>query len=270
MRSCFRYPGAKAKLLPQIMPFIDTSLKSKTKFCDAFVGGGSVLLAVALRYPNIELSCNDKDWLVYCFWKIMASGNKDEIDSLKQKILVKPTIELFYKLRLEAPQNEVEAAYRSLFFNRTSFSGDMRHQKSSPIGGKNQSSVYSIDCRYNAKKLVQQVDAIHKLLYGRVEVSNADINQYIDTLATDTTIYLDPPYVKAGKMLYHEFMKEKEHKDLSDKLKVKSNWILSYDNCKEVLDLYNWASIHFIDAKYCIRGAKETWHKTKEVLIVPS
>jgi len=267
MLSPFRYPGGKNKLLPKIVPFIEQSIKETHKFCDAFIGGGSVLLEIATKFPNIELFCNDKDFFVYCFWKI-ASSNKTELDGLFKLIKQKPTIDLYYKLRENAPTSEVEAAYRAIFFNRTSFSGDMRHG-ASPIGGKNQQSKYTVDCRYNSDKIIKKIEIIHKLLHNRIIISNLDINNYHILNDNTVTTYLDPPYWVKGKMLYEEYMKDNEHIVLSSLLKKRNNWILSYDNCSHILDLYDWANIHFIDASYCIRGNKKNWHKTKEVLIIP-
>lgn len=267
MKTVFRYPGAKNRLLPQIMPFIEKSLQQTWCFYDAFVGGGSVLLEVAEKYPDIQLFANDKDFFVYCFWYIMSQEDDYDIKFLKELVKQKPTIDLYYQLRTDAPRNSVEAAYRAIFFNRTSFSGDMR-RTASPIGGKNQNSKYTVDCRYNADKIIKKLDRIHELLAGRTEVTTFDINQY-PGLESNCTVYLDPPYWHAGKMLYHEFMKDEEHIQLSENLKNKKHWIMSYDNCNEILDLYSWANIHFIDASYCIRGSKQNWHKTKEVLIVP-
>jgi DNA adenine methylase len=269
MRTLYRYPGAKNKLLPQIMPFIESSLEKTGSFCDAFVGGGSVLLEVAAKYPNVKLYCNDKDWFVFCFWKLMATGSSEDIEQLKRLVQIKPTIELYYELRAEDPTSEVEAAFRSIFFNRTSFSGDMR-RSASAIGGKSQSSKYTVDCRYNAAKIIQKIDAIHKLLAGRTVVSNVDINAYEVINDESITLYLDPPYWLAGKMLYQEYMKDNEHTLMANRLKSRKDWILSYDNCKEIVELYDWADIHLIDASYCIRGIKTNWQKTKEVLILPA
>lgn len=270
MRSIYRYPGSKAKLLPQILPFIDASLKEASEgFVDAFVGGGSVLLAVAEKYPGLQLYANDKDLDVSAFWEIMSRGTNSELSELKRLLEQKPTIALYYELRKTKPASLVEAAYQAIFFNRTSFSGDMRHA-ASPIGGKNQSSKYTVDCRYNIRKLLGQVDAIHKLLAGRVIVSNKDINSYDALKNEKLTLYIDPPYWAMGKSLYQHFLQADQHLALSKTLSNRKNWILSYDNCPQVLELYDWANINLIDVAYCIKGAKTNWQKTKEVLILPN
>lgn len=267
MLTPFRFPGSKNKLLPQLEKFLDPLLKETNIFGDLFLGGGSVLLNVASRYPKINLKANDKDYNVYCFWKIIGGSNTSDISEVIKLLKIKPTIELFYKLRETPVTSEIEAAYRALFFNRTTFSGDMR-AGASPIGGKNQLSKYTVDCRYNADKLIEKIKIINKLLAGRFSITNQDINSC--EFITDTfPIYLDPPYYKAGKMLYQEYMIHEEHVKLSKILQERNKWILSYDNCVEIRDLYKLSNIFYIDAKYCIRGSKQSWHETKEIVILP-
>lgn len=268
MKSCYRFPGSKAKLLPQILPFIETSLIGRGSFADLFVGGGSVALAVAGKYPNLPLILNDKDPLTFSFWRLMADEHA-EIEPLLELIKNQPTIELYYQLRAEEPKNITERAYRSIFFNRTSFSGDMR-KKASPIGGKHQSSQWKVDCRYNAEKLIAQIGDIKKLLSGRTEVYNEDINDLAVLDDDGIAVYLDPPYLIKGHMLYEEHMRLQEHQQLAQSLSKNRNWVLSIDNCEQVREMYDYADIRFIDVSYCIKGKKDNWEKTKELLILPT
>jgi DNA adenine methylase len=132
----FRYPGAKNKLLPILMPYLDGILLGHDTFSDAFVGGGSVLLAVASKYPTIQLFANDLDRGVYSFWSIVSDTKRDRLDKLLDLMKSKPTIKLFNELRQDFDEtDEVACAYRCIFFNRTTFSGIAR---SGPIGGQSQ------------------------------------------------------------------------------------------------------------------------------------
>ena len=40
--------------------------------------------------------------------------------------------------------------------------------------------------------------------------------------------------------------------------KTKHLWILSYDDCQEVRDLYTWADCRSVDVKYSITAMKKT------------
>lgn len=260
--SPFRYPGAKNKLLPIIENYIDEIITDS--FADCFVGGGSVLLHVAKKYPNINLYANDKNYNVYSFWKIVSDKDVSGVENLCTLLEQQPTLDLFYSLKEEKTSTDIaRAAYIGLFLNRTSFSGIGVN----PIGGKNQKSKYKVDCRYNFKKLKQKIYQIHNLLNGRVEVSNLDIKNY-HILNTNTPSYLDPPYFNKGKELYSTYMNEQEHNDLSIILNKKSNWILSYDDCSEIRGLYQNKKIIDINAKYSINGKKNKWSEKNELLIL--
>lgn len=263
MKTVFRYPGGKTKFLKTLSLFIDHLLINENSFCDAFIGGGSVLLYVAEKFPNIKLYANDKDPWIYSFWKIASSSDSNQLNSLLELIKQPVSLDRFYLLRDTKPTTEVEMAYYSLFFNRTTFSGI---SKSGPIGGKSQKSKWKIDCRYNSEKIINNINKINLLLKNRLTIENKDFNEY-EILKTDIPTYLDPPYVKAGSQLYNFYMDLEEHNKLSLILKNKKNWVLSYDNCSEVHNFYNWSNILTFDAKYSINGVKNTWKNDKEVII---
>lgn len=138
--SPFRFPGAKNKLLPIILEYLKVPLEIQPVFVDAFVGGGSVLLEVARQYPTMQLYCNDKDLWIASFWKIVGGNDIKKLDALLDLMSQQPTLKLFYKLREQATTDDVECAYRGIFFNRTCFSGIA---KSNPIGGKDQFLLYA-------------------------------------------------------------------------------------------------------------------------------
>lgn len=261
----FRYPGAKNKLLPILMEHIGAVLKNAYPFCDAFVGGGSVALEVAAKYPKSHIYLNDKDYWVYSFWDVVGGSETNKLPDLLKLVDQPVTLELFYKLRGEDTKDKLRCAYKAIFFNRTTFSGIF---KSGPIGGKEQKSKYTVDCRYNAVKLKKKILACNKLLEGRTTVSNKDI---VDCLAMHdnlSTIYLDPPYYNKGSALYSEFMVPVEHVKMASILQNRSNWILSYDDCPEIRKIYNNKQIMDLSARYCINGKKDNWEHKNELIIL--
>jgi DNA adenine methylase len=261
----FRYPGSKNKLLPEIMEYIDPIMCGQNSFTDAFVGGGSVLLEVAQKYPGIQLYANDKDYWVYCFWKVISDIYSIPYLDLLHLIEQPPTLELFNKLRDEQTTDEVRCAYKAIFFNRTTFSGIFY---SGPIGGKEQKSNYKIDCRYNKKTLRKKIEKCHELLHGRLIVSNKSFSEY-EQLYTNDPLYLDPPYYKKGDALYIEKMDASDHLHLSVLLYPRKNWVLSYDDCEEVRELFQEHRIIDLAARYCINGKKDTWEHKNELIILP-
>ena len=263
----FRYPGAKNKMLPILMEHIDKMMALQWNcFIDAFVGGGSVLLEVADKYPKINLFANDKDYNVYSFWSIVADTNTKKLDELLKLMEQPVTLKQFYKLRETPPNDDVEAAYHAIFFNRTTFSGIAR---SGPIGGKDQKSKYTVDCRWNFKKLKNKILKCNKLLAGRTVISNEDFSKYEKLIATNAPIYLDPPYYIQGPALYTESMTARDHAELATNLSTRDNWILSYDDCSEIRSLYDKNQIIDLAARYCINGKKTSWEKKNELIILP-
>lgn len=262
----FRYPGAKNKLLPILSEHLDVILKGASKFSDVFVGGGSVLLAVAKKYPNLQLYANDKDYWMYCFWKIVAGTDSTKLNELLDLLDTQPTLELFYKLREEQTNDEIRCAYKAIFFNRTTFSGIAY---SGPIGGKDQKSKYTVDCRYNSKKLKKKILECHQLLTGRTQVDNKDFADYEFLVKTNEPAYLDPPYYVKGDALYIEKMDEFQHQQMSEILHKRSHWVLSYDDCPEVRKLYQQHQIIDLAARYCINGKKDNWESKNELIILP-
>ncbi len=261
----FRYPGAKNKILPLLIEHIDKVHMNAYPFCDAFVGGGSVALEVASKYPKSHIYLNDKDSWISSFWSIVSGTNQGKLTDLLNLITQPVTLTLFYNLREDKDESELMKAYKAIFFNRTAFSGIL---KSGPIGGKEQKSQYTVDCRYNATKIRQKILACNKLLQGRTTVTNFDIIDCLNSHDCLSTIYLDPPYYVKGQALYTEFMKPEEHVAMAKLLDTKKKWVLSYDDCPEIRALYSKHEIIDLSMRYSINGKKTDWSSKNELLIL--
>jgi DNA adenine methylase len=264
MLSPFRYPGGKNRYLSILMKYIEPMLIDQYNFTDLFVGGGSVLLEIAKKYPNHTLYANDKNYWMYCFWKVISDIDSFAFNKLMNLIEFTPTLIKFNELRKDLSLDEIDCAYKAIFFNRTTFSGILN---SGPIGGKTQSSKYSIDCRYNIKTLKKQLTECRNLLKGRIIVSNLNFSDHIQ-IKTNNPIYLDPPYFKMGKYLYSEYMTNEEHLELYNLLKNRNNWVLSYDDCDEIRKIYLNHNIINMQGLYSVIGKKTTWDKKNELIIV--
>jgi DNA adenine methylase len=262
MRTIFRYPGAKTKLLKFILPAISPLVDNV--YNEAFVGGGSVLLAVAEKHPGARLRVNDLDPLLSAFWTLLAEGSAEQEEEFIRRIRIPVTVERFYRLRASEPADLVDKAYRALFFNRTTFSGI---QHASPIGGRKQKSKWTVDCRYNTEKLVEGYQKMRKLLWGRLEVSCKPVCAFLHDLLPESPCYLDPPYYVQGKALYPTSMTHEDHADLAQALRPRSNWVLSYDDVPPIRVLYQWANVGAIPVRYSIKGEKKDWASKVELLI---
>lgn len=267
IKSPFRYPGGKSRLLSPLLDNIELFLGNE--YHDVFVGGGSVLLAVASAHRNVSLFANDLNPYIACFWKIMtnALACKDLIEKLPKQ----PTIAMFNEFRSKIGTDREDRSFTgmaltAIFFNRTTFSGIL---DSGPIGGYEQKGKWKVDCRWNHSLLVEQIHEIHNLVSGRLTVCNVDFYSYLNSIG-DVCCYLDPPYFEKGKELYDSFfMSNVQHTSLAGILRERRNWILSYDDHPIVRDLYKGLTIKSLDARYSVTGqSRKSWNKKTEIVVL--
>lgn len=267
----FRYPGGKTKLAknPAFRSLLDPILQGVETFYEGFLGSASITLDVALRYPNLKFVGTDYDLTISGFWELIGSGTDAQVQELLALVAQPPTVELFRALRERAKQPEpltlVERAYHAIFFNRTTFSGIAHAQ---PIGGFNQTSKWTIDCRYNAPLLQKKIQNLRRLLAGRLTVTNEDALVWLQQIPAGVPLYLDPPYFVKGDALYPIKMDEMQHGKLADILATRTNWIMSYDICDEIREKYSYAKLLELGFRYSINGKKTEWKNTNEFLIV--
>jgi DNA adenine methylase len=262
----FRYPGGKSKLARHLVDdYLAKLLPEHAPFHDVFVGGGSVLCAVAQRFPGIQLFANDIDPNMAAFWRVIAAPS-GRLERLLRRLERRPTMTLFKSLRAEAPSDDVERAYRAVFFNRTTFSGI---STANPIGGWSQTSRWAINCRYNYAALECGIRAMVELFNGRLTVSSLHFRDYLASVGDAQCLYLDPPYYHKGHRLYPTYMDESEHAELAELLRLRDAWVLSYDACQEVDAFYQWAVRDQLDMRYTVSGEKASWAKKQEYIIVP-
>lgn len=72
-------------------------------------------------------------------------------------------------------------------------------------------------------------------------------------------VYADPPYLDSE---YFYVTGEFNHEELADMLKARGNWLLSYNDCPEVRELYEGYRIMSVNRPYSMHGSAN-----KEVLI---
>jgi DNA adenine methylase len=145
-----------------------------------------------------------------------------------------------------------------LFFNRTNFSGIIG---AGPIGGKNQSSKYAIDCRFNKPKIIKQIRAAAKFR-DRISVHYGDALTYLrnhtEELATGFVfVYIDPPYYTQGKKLYRYFFEDHDHAQLAAYITAQGYpWLVSYDDHSEIRRLYEGNQFQPIYLDYKVRSSR--------------
>ena len=258
-----RFPGAKTKLLPRLRPYLDKLVVGQDSFHDAFIGSGAVLLDTARRHPGLKLYANDADAGLIDFWKIVSGKS---VEPLCERIRsTRPTLRLYKDMLASKPTEPEDIAFRFYFLNRTSFSGLWR---GGPIGGYTQRNRWKVDVEWRPEKSVKDIIEGHRLLRGRLRLSCMPGADYVaDNIKKP--LFIDPPYFGCGDRLYREKMTFTEYVELSRLLRKARSWVLTLDDNPAVRQMYSWACVHIIPARYNIDSARPRRASAQELVITP-
>ena len=267
--SFFRYPGGKSKIKDILIEKINQAYENNynLEYREPFIGGGSVCINF-LSQKNKQTDkiwINDKDVGIACLWtSVINNPNK-----LIYKILnFKPSIDYFYEFKNNLlslsnfPDTEdeiIDIGFKKIAIHQISYSG-LGTKSGGPLGGKTQESNYKIDCRWSPNYIAKKINKLHKL-FSEFKIrenmcTNYDFAQVIID-DSPSIIYLDPPYYVKGEELYQCGFNYNDHKRLSNCLKNKFKWVLSYDDCCDIINLYDWANIEKININYSINTARQ-------------
>lgn len=264
--SPLRYPGGKGKLAPFMGLMINKMNIQNGTYIEPFAGGAGVALMLLMEGYVDNIVINDYDKAIYSVWRAIVS----EPENLVDRILHTPVdIEEWKKQKeIYVGQNSkysLDLAFATFFLNRTNRSGIL---KGGPIGGFEQAGNYGIDARYNAEKLVERIRAIAKYK-KHIKVYNKEIVSFIEhvlpSYGQNTLTYFDPPYFKKGPELYKNFFDKEDHAKIARLIlsEVPGNWIITYDDTPEIIELYKQQCIRRYDLNY---SAANTG-KSSEVIV---
>ena len=271
-----RYPGGKAKVQQEIVQRLNAISKDATEFRSPFTGGGGVELQFLQENPQIKtVWFNDKDVGVASIWTSVFR----QPDLFKKHIKAfTPSIQAFDEFKAELlatktiPSTETEIAllgFKKLAIHQISYSG-LGTKSGGPLGGRNQTSNYKIDCRWSSDYICKKIDWLHQFL-SKYEFysycTTFDFAEVISPTGPVSVIYLDPPYYDKGGELYQHSFIESDHLRLKEALKsTPYQWLLSYDDCQPIRDLYSWAKINTLNVKCTINGTKVPTQSKRKIL----
>lgn len=239
--SPLRYPGGKAAIFDMVSKIIIDNGLEDGDYAEPYAGGAG--LALALLFDDLvnEIHLNDIDRSIWCFWNAILNQTDDFIKKIEK---TEVTMDEWYKQR-HIQQNkdqfdDIELAFSSFFLNRTNRSGIIL--KAGVIGGLKQDGKYKLDCRFNKIGLIGRINKISQYRH-RINLYNQDAVEFINKtneLLPEKSLYcIDPPYYMKGSTLYTNFYQPEDHQELANTiLALKRPWILTYDNAKEIQELY--------------------------------
>jgi DNA adenine methylase len=238
--SPLRYPGGKSCMLGPVSRILRGNKLERGHYAEPYAGGCGLALSLLFSGFVSDIHINDIDRSIWSFWHSVLNDT-DKFIRLMEKTPV--TIKEWKRQRRVIQSSEsdpMKLGFAAFFLNRTNRSGIIK--RGGVIGGLEQNGNYEIDCRFNKEELARRIRRIAKYR-GRINLHRKDAIKFIDhvekNLPAETFLYLDPPYFQKGSHLYTSFYKRKDHEKVADRiLKLKSPWILTYDHCEEIHDLY--------------------------------
>ena len=240
--SPLRYPGGKSKIYEKVRNLIIANGYENRTYVEPFAGGFGIGVGLLCEGVVKSAILNDFDTHIYNFWYSVLY----DTDNLLRLISDTP-ITIEERERQKKNYRDINSGYlndgfATLFLNRVNFSGVI---KGGPIGGLAQTGAYRVDCRFNKVDIQSKIEMIAKFK-GKIKLYNKDAGYLIrmNLLKMKAQLFLniDPPYVIKGSQLYTNFFTESDHIDLQrvilKHLGTEYPWIITYDDCPLVRDLY--------------------------------
>ncbi|WP_314409645.1 DNA adenine methylase [Pseudomonas kuykendallii] len=238
-----RYPGGKGRLGAWLGKVIEQNNLSKGCYIEPYAGGAGAAAFLLCNDLIKKIVINDIDPAIYSFW-LSVFEDTEKLIKLISDTPVNMESWLEQKKIITSQENHGATAlgFAAFFLNRTNRSGIIQ---GGVIGGKEQTGKYLIDARYNKTNLIARIERLAGLK-DRVEIHNLDAVELIrkpEYNSKDCFIYLDPPYYNKGSQLYRNHYNPEDHSTIaSATLELNAPWIVTYDNCEQIRELYKTAS----------------------------
>lgn len=237
-KSPLRYPGGKSKLYNLVDSIISQYSDTVDTYVEPFAGGASIALKLLENKRVQKIIINDINTGVYSFWDSICNDTDAFLRLLND---TEVTIDN-YIIQKQIYENEkapsLQLGFATFFLNRTNFSGVLN---AGPIGGYNQTGVNLIDARYNKNALMKKIETIADNS-SNIFVYNLDILDFIKQVEKKKKkifTYFDPPYYVKGKALYTNFLEKEDHLRIAKEIsKIRTPWLLTYDNVPEISEIY--------------------------------
>ena len=263
----FRYFGAKTKARRDLVRFIPPNT---TEVVSPFIGGGAFELYLTAR--GIRVHGFDINGEIVNLWQCLLSHPRELCAEVKRVIST---------LSVETWRDRVEeftsptgcpvkdAAHCLILQNFTFNNMGKRHSGCisfvvDPDGVPRRAQDW---CRTRRVVLYERIEEFQN---GLLTVRRADFR---DALAANPTkfAYLDPPYPNSGDIYgdapeHHE---EFPHETLAEMLSGRSGWMLNYNDCDVIRDLYPDTRFNWNKMQWKQSGNKFRKYIGNEVLITP-
>ena len=239
--SPLRYPGGKRRLAGYVAAAIRLNKLRPKLFVEPFAGGASVALQLLNDGLVERIALGEKDPLLAGFWKTVFNDHEWLIRNLRA---TEPTLANWDRLKNREHRDDRSRALACVFLNRTSFSGIIA-PGGGPLGGRAQTSPYTIGCRYAADAVARRITQAARLADRVLFVNRGDWQHTLRRVKArgygrdEVLYYFDPPFYYKADKLYRFFFDDTDHRRLRDALGALGQpWVLSYDAAGPIIELY--------------------------------
>jgi DNA adenine methylase len=256
-KSPLRYPGGKTRACKKLDNILKEhfDISKFDNFISPFFGGGSFEFHIQNNY-QLNIIANDIFLPLYNFWSICKIDKENLCNELTKKIDLIDKKE-FISLREKIMENnKLNQSIMYFIINRCSFNG------STLSGG------FSLEA--SKKRFTKSsVDKISKLDLTSFDIYNLDFEEFINNNQdTKNLMFLDPPYyLEKASTLYGtngDIHDKFEHDKLYKCLLTKKNWLMTYNNCEYIKNLYKDFKIIETSWSYGMNKSK----KSSEIVII--
>lgn len=254
-KSPLRYPGGKTRACGVLETICIDNFGVPHTLYSPFLGGGSFELHMKSKY-ECKIIASDGFEPLAVFWKEIKR-NSCELYNYVSSHLKPLTKERFQELRtliLNETNPIVIAAYY-FALNRCSFSG------ATLSGGFSKDAEAS---RFNT----HSINRLKEVSLDNMEVSHARFEESLAAYdpSEHDVIFLDPPYYIESKLygVKGDMHERFDHDGLANILKNKGRWMLCYNDCNYIRQLYAGYKIVKVAWNYGMNKSK----KSSEIVII--
>jgi DNA adenine methylase len=251
-QALFAWIGGKRQLRAELerrVPEIDLQMRARTikHYVEVF-GGMAWLLLYRRRWFENEVY-NDVNGDLVNLFNVVKYHPREFYRQIRFIPDAKPIFEYYRDMKQLTDINRAVATYIKYAW---SFSSNGHHFK------YRQANRHGIE-----KKIIQLSNRLSNVL-----LLNESFEKIIERYdRPDAFLYLDPPYL-GYEDLYEMCLPHESHIKLRDMLKAtKAKWLLSYNDCPEVRELYSgWAEIEEVSTMHTAMRI-ENHHRAVELVI---
>lgn len=257
-KSILRYPGGKTQLYQFVKHTIENNALTETIYCEPFCGGAGTAMSLLLSGDVSSIILNDFDIAIYSVWYAILNETERFVDRTKEIAISMDEWHRQQKVYTDAQTNSLQEydfnlAFATFFLNRTNRAGILT---GGPIGGYEQKSNYTLDCRFNKNVLISKIQNIAKMK-DSIRLYHLDAKDLIHQVLLHEDqkrlfVYFDPPYYKEGKHLYKSFFDDTAHVQLATAIQEMNQfkWIATYDNNNRIRQIYEGYTIQEYKIQY--------------------